>query len=70
MTQLEREILPLQGLKKLRTDNDISIDCKPVEPAFQNATFSIVCTHEFITNTVQDKASTNGFITAILSKLL
>jgi len=70
LAQLERQILPLQGLKKLRIDNDINIGCPEIEQAFPNTSFPIGCTHEFITNNLQDAASTNGFITAILSKLL
>lgn len=68
--QLQKELIPLQGLKKLRTDNDINLECTAIESAFPNASFPIGCTHEFITNTMQDAAATNGFITALLSKLV
>jgi protein ImuA len=70
LSQLERQILPLQGLKKLCTNNNVNIGCFEIEQAFPNTSFPIGCTHEFITHNLQDAASTNGFVTAILSKLL
>ena len=70
LSQLERQILPLQGLKKLRTDNDVDIDCQAIEEAFPNNAFPIGCTHEFITGCFEDAAPTNGFIGCILGKLM
>ena len=48
ISQLQRDILPLQGFKKLCTDNNINIGFKPIENAFPNSTFPIGCLHEFI----------------------
>lgn len=70
IAQLQRQILPLQGLKELRTDNDINLDCKAIEEAFPNNSLPIGCTHEFITGSYEDAAPTNGFIGAILGKLM
>jgi protein ImuA len=70
ITQLQREILPLQGLKKLRTDNDIQIGCRSIEKAFPNSTFPVGCIHEFLSASHYDKAATNGFVAALLSKLM
>src|SRR5882672_1097925 len=70
IAQLERDILPLQGLKKLRTDNHVNLDCTAIEQAFTNNAFPIGCTHEFITSCFEDAAPTNGFIAAILGKLM
>jgi len=70
IAQLQRNILPLQGLKKLRTDNDVKLDCKAIEQAFPNNAFPIGCTHEFITGCFEDAAPTNGFIAAILGRLM
>jgi protein ImuA len=70
LSQLERQILPLQGLKKLRTDNDVNIDCRGIEQAFPNNAFPIGCTHEFITGCFEDAAPTNGFIASLLGKLM
>lgn len=70
ITQLERDILPLQGLKKLRTDNEVNLDCNIIEQAFPNNSFPIGCTHEFITGCFEDAAPTNGFIATVLGKLM
>jgi protein ImuA len=70
LSQLERQILPLQGLKKLRTDNDVNIECNEIEQAFPNNAFPIGCTHEFITGCFEDAAPTNGFIASLLGKLM
>lgn len=70
IARLERNILSLQGLKKLRTDNEINLDCEAIEQAFPNNCFPIGCTHEFITGYFEDAAPTNGFIAAVLGKLM
>ncbi|MBG9374620.1 Error-prone repair protein ImuA [Panacibacter sp. DH6] len=70
LSQLEKQILPLQGLRKLPGDNNVRIDCSAMESAFPNGVFPVGCMHEFITHTPQDGASTNGFVAAILGKLL
>jgi len=70
IAQLEKSILPLQGLKKLSTDNDIDIGFHPIENAFPNSTFPIGCTHEFLSASQQDIAATNSFIAALVSKLM
>src|SRR5690242_7286574 len=70
VSQLEKQILPLQGLKRLSTDNNISIGFPSIEKAFPNRTFPSGCTHEFLYPSVEDWAATNGFIAVLLSKLM
>ena len=70
LSQLKRDILPLQGFKKLRADNNINIGFRPIEKAFPNACFPIGCMHEFVSNTSSDIAATYGFIACLLSKLM
>jgi len=70
LSQLKRDILPLQGFKKLRADNNINIGFRPIEKAFPNACFPIGCMHEFISNASSDIAATYGFIACLLSKLM
>ena len=43
IAQLEKDILPLQGLKSLSTDNNINIGFRAIEHAFPNAIFPIGC---------------------------
>ena len=40
ITQLEKDILPLQGLKKLSTDNNITIGFRPDRKCFSLFIFS------------------------------
>lgn len=70
ISRLRKEILPLQGLKLLATDNNINIGFRPVELSFPNTVFPIGCTHEFFNESQQDIAATNGFVTTLLSKLM
>jgi len=70
IAQLQRDILPLQGLKALCTDNNVSLGFPSIENAFTNAVFPEGCTHEFLSATPEDIAATNGFITFLLSKLM
>src|SRR6476646_4539256 len=70
IARLERDILPFQGLKVLSTDNNVNLAFPPIENAFPNATFPIGCTHEFMSASKEDIASTNGFIAVLLSKLM
>ena len=70
INQLERAILPLQGIKSLPADNDISLGMPCVEEAFPNSTFPIGCTHEFICSSKQSMASTSGFVAGIIGKLM
>jgi len=70
IAQLQMDILPLQGFKTLSTDNSINIGFRPIENAFPNAKFPAGCTHEFLTTSNEDLASTNGFLAVLLSKLM
>ncbi len=69
IAQLRKDILPLEGLKSLSSDNHINIGFRPIELAFPNAIFPVGCTHEFLT-TPQNMASTNGFVAVLLGTLM
>src|SRR4051794_7470065 len=70
IARLERDILPFEGFKMLSTDNNVNLGFRPIENAFPNATFPVGCTHEFLSASQEDIAATNGFIAALLSKLM
>ena len=70
ISRLERDILPLEGLKLLSADNIINLGFRPIESAFPNAVFPVGCTHEFLTSSIENTAATNGFIGVLLSKLM
>jgi protein ImuA len=68
--ELQRSILSLQGYKPMQTSNNQVLGFNSIESAFPNHTFPTGAVHEFITNTTEDAASTNGFVTGILSRLM
>jgi protein ImuA len=70
ISRLERDILPLEGLKSSSTDNHISLGFRPIETAFPNAVFPVGCVHEFLSSSKKDVAATNGFIAFLLNKLM
>lgn len=70
ITQLERTILPLEGIKHLTTDNNISLGIKSIENAFPNKRFPVGCMHEFLSTTNIGNAATHGFVAGLLSKLM
>lgn len=70
IAQLQRDILPLQGLKQLATDSQMQLGFRAIENAFPNGCFPVGCTHEFLYPSVEDWAATNGFIAVLLSKLM
>src|SRR5689334_7342952 len=70
IAQLEKDILPLQGYKALSTDMNIKIGFGPLERCFPNAIFPIGAVHEILSATKEDIGAMNGFITALLSKLM
>lgn len=67
---LEREILPLEGLKVLRTDQLPKIGFAPIEAAFPNQAFPVGCMHEFSYLSSEDGAATSGFLSFLLSKFM
>ncbi len=70
ISQLEKQILPLQGLKTLSTDNNINLGFRAIEKAFPNAVFPIGCMHEFISSSIEDVSAASGFISGVLGKLM
>jgi protein ImuA len=69
ITQLQKDILPLQGFKTLLTETNITIGSESIEACFPNAIFPIGSVHEFLT-VAGDIAPTNGFVAALLTKLM
>ena len=70
ITQLQKDILSLQGFKVLPADNNINIGFRPIQDAFPNSIFPTGCIHEFLSESSANMASTNGFIAGLMSKLM
>lgn len=70
LQQLQRDILPLQGIKSLPSDNDVVLHMPSLEASFPNDSFPVGCTHEFILSSPQSMAATSGFVAGVLGKLM
>lgn len=69
VSELRQSILSLSGYKQINGDG-ISTGFAPVDRAFPNHTFPTGAVHEFLTSSIEDVASTNGFIGVLLNKLM
>lgn len=67
MAQLQKDLLPLQGLKHAANDHTIDTGLGPINYAFPNGSFPLGAIHEFI---AEDMAATCGFVAGILSVLM
>lgn len=67
--QLQQEILPLQGYRPLSAGTYNNIGFSPIEKAFPNNTFPTGAIHEFLSNSQEALAATNGFVSALLFRL-
>lgn len=65
--QLRKDILSLQGFVKPSRQNDFLRGLGPISQAFPHQQFPVSAVHEFLVNSVEEKAATSGFITALLS---
>jgi protein ImuA len=69
LAQLQKDILPLQGLKKA-TGNPLNIGWGSIDSAFPNKSFPVGAVHEFISSAPEDKAATSGFVSGIIAALM
>jgi len=70
IAQLQKDILPLQGFKKILNPGALDVVPVVIRNAFPNARFPLGAIHEFISTKVEDTASTGGFVSGILASLM
>jgi len=70
ISQLQKELLPLQGYKHKAGKEDVSIDLGPINYAFPRKEFPLGAMHEFVYNDPEHAAASSGFISCILSSLM
>lgn len=68
--QLQQQILTLHGYKKPKGERLPDTGLGPIETAFPDNRFPVGTVHEFISYSPTASAATNGFITALMSKLI
>jgi protein ImuA len=69
IAKLQRELLPLQGYKIIKSTAEFS-ELGPINSAFPNNVFPVGAVHEFISSNTEDTTATAGFISALMSKLI
>lgn len=70
IAQLQRDILPLQGIRIASRNAALDAGLGQMRNAFPNASFPLGAIHEFISNTTEDGAATSGFVAGIISSLM
>lgn len=70
LAQLQRDILSLQGLKRLPADKRLDFALGPIEEAFPDKYFPIAAVHEFLCAADENLAATCGFIAGITGTLM
>lgn len=68
--ELQKEILPLQGLKSSIHNHKSSINLGPIDYAFPNSCFPIGAIHEFLSGDDNCTTPASGFIAGLLSGLM
>jgi protein ImuA len=69
VTELQRDILRLQGFRQL---SNTAVDPRlgAMSSAFPNQTFPLGCVHEFLSSKTEHLAATAGFISGLLSSFV
>jgi protein ImuA len=68
--QLKEKILEMEGFSTPSQLSSSSLSLGPIDAAFPNSCFPLGTIHEFISSYPSDAASTNGFISGLLSSLM
>lgn len=70
IAQLQRDILPFQGISIAPGNAELDATLGQMRNAFPGASFPLGAIHEFISNAPEDGAATSGFVAGILSSLM
>lgn len=68
--RLQKEILSMQGVKKVSTNDMTDTGLGPIIEAFPTKTFPTGAVHEFISHGPENAAATTGFMIALAGKLM
>ncbi|MCF6406263.1 Error-prone repair protein ImuA [Chitinophaga filiformis] len=70
ISQLQKDILQMQGFRSKLTDTVPDIDLGPVNTAFPNGIFPTGAVHEFLCAAKEHAAATTGFVSALAGNLM
>lgn len=70
ISQLQKDILQMQGFRSKLTDTIPDIDLGPVNTAFPNGIFPTGAVHEFLCASKEHAAATSGFVSVLAGNLM
>lgn len=70
IAQLQRDILPLQGLKTIPVSMAVQVGLGPIKKAFPNHEFPVGAVHECISTNTENLAAGKAFISIIMAALM
>lgn len=70
IARLQKEILPLQGLRPALNNTALNTALGPIRYAFPDASFPLGAIHEFISSGMEDTAATAGFVGGLLASII
>jgi protein ImuA len=70
IAQLQRDLLPLQGVKTMLKNSALDAGLGSIKNAFSNASFPLGVIHEFIAAGEEDASATGGFVSGIIAALM
>ncbi|TDG36514.1 Error-prone repair protein ImuA [Pedobacter changchengzhani] len=70
VAQLKKQILETQGFKPAPISNTEGFGLGSLEACFPNSVFPTATIHEFLSENLEDAASSEGFISGVMGKLM
>jgi protein ImuA len=70
LAQLQRAILPLQGIRNAKQTHLVENGLGSINEAFPNGTFPLGAVHEFVSAGTESFAATSGFIAGLTSGII
>ncbi|WP_231460278.1 ImuA family protein [Pedobacter sp. Leaf132] len=70
LAKLRQQLLEMQGYKSLPEASGNSFGLGPIESCFPTSTFPTGTIHEFLAESPEEAAASEGFMTGLLSKLM
>jgi protein ImuA len=70
LAQLQKDILPLQGIRTGTKGRATDVGLAAINTAFPNHSFPLGAMHEFLCNGAETLAASSGFIAGVLSALM
>lgn len=70
IAQLQKDILPLQGVRNVLKDTGLDAGLGPIKNAFPGNSFPLGAIHEFISFNPEAATASGGFISGIVSSLM